>query len=104
MGERCMIEGQVKTAKVYGSSSAMALAIIRTEGFFGLYRAFWIHQMTWVPFNGMYWGVYDWCKAKQDNPNSAIAFTSRATLAGVSASIATSPIDLVKTRMQVAKA
>jgi len=109
--ERCMIEGQVKTTNVYGSSYKMLFGIVKTEGPFGLYRAFWIHQATWVPFNGMYWGVYDYIKKYQQTPDGkatfgdgAFAFTARATAAGIAASIATSPIDLVKTRMQVARA
>jgi len=109
--ERCQIQGQVKSSSHYGSSYKMLSGIVKTEGFLGLYRAFWVHQMTWVPFNGIYWGVYGSCKSYQETPEGkklfgegAYSFLMRATAAGVAASYLTNPLDLVKTRMQVAMA
>lgn len=60
--ERLQIEGQLKTVKNYGSSFQAVKGIIGTEGLLGLYRAFWIHQMTWAPFNGLYFATYDHSK------------------------------------------
>ena len=33
----------------YGGSMQALTRIIRTEGVYGLYRAYWIHQATWCP-------------------------------------------------------
>lgn len=109
--ERCQIQGQVKSSRHYGSSYGMLSGIIKTEGLIGLYRAFWVHQMTWVPFNGIYWGVYGSCKTYQESPEGkklfgegAVAFSTRAAAAGIASSYITNPLDLVKTRVQVAMA
>jgi hypothetical protein len=37
-----------------GSSLRCLRGILATEGLYGLYRAYWIHQTTWAPFNGLY--------------------------------------------------
>jgi len=109
--ERCQIQGQVKSSRNYGSSYAMFSGIMRTEGLIGLYRAFWVHQMTWVPFNGIYWGVYGSVKSYQESTEGkkffgegAFAFLARASAAGITSSYLTNPLDLVKTRVQVAMA
>jgi len=70
----------------------------------GLYRAFWIHQMTWAPFNGIYFSVYEYSKLKYRgySDQTGILLNLPCTaVAGTVASALTSPIDLVKTRLQV---
>jgi len=101
--ERLQIEAQVKadalTARYGGSWNAL-VTILRTEGLYGLYRAYWVHQLTWAPFNGLYFLCYDTAKdfaRQRDLPQWWCAPT-----AGVLASAATNPMDLVKTRLQVA--
>eukprot|EP01113_Clastostelium_recurvatum_P036081 TRINITY_DN5096_c0_g1_i4.p1 TRINITY_DN5096_c0_g1~~TRINITY_DN5096_c0_g1_i4.p1 ORF type:complete len:166 (+),score=28.62 TRINITY_DN5096_c0_g1_i4:143-640(+) len=66
-----------------------------------------------VPFSGIYWSVYELCKnalnktihAAEGSSSTtvpvAISFASGAT-AGTLAAVITTPIDLVKTRIQVA--
>jgi len=44
-------KGQHLSARYSGSSGALQ-QIIAKEGVRGLYRAYWIHQATWCPFNG----------------------------------------------------
>lgn len=133
--ERLQIEGQLQTVKNYGSSWAATRGIVATEGVLGLYRAYWIHQMTWAPFNGIYFATYEASKkylnqSKDVESQSVVVNLVSSTkschiststflslscvirfsmpsvqtssLIGASvASVATSPLDLVKTRLQV---
>ena len=60
--------------------------------------------MTWAPFNGIYFSVYEYSKLKYRNysDQTGILFNLPCTaVAGTVASALTSPIDLVKTRLQV---
>jgi hypothetical protein len=57
--ERLQIEGQLQTVKNYGNSWEATRGIAASEGVLGLYRAYWIHQMTWAPFNGIYFATYE---------------------------------------------
>ena len=100
--ERLQIQGGMTelTARYQGSVGALR-SIIAAEGVLGLYRAYWIHQMTWAPFNGLYFMIYDsakgWARARQ------LPEWPSAVVAGVVASSVTNPMDLVKTRLQVAR-
>jgi solute carrier family 25 iron transporter 28/37 len=51
--ERLQIEGQIKTVETYGGSMNALKQIVAKEGFMGLYRAYWLHQLTWAPINGL---------------------------------------------------
>merc|ERR550532_3705854 len=103
--ERAMIEGQVKAEHNFGSSWNVFRGIIRQEGILGLYRAYWLHQFTWAPFNGIYWMVYEQCKEKcrrrLGKADGVSTFLISSFSAGIVASYALSPVDLVKTRLQV---
>lgn len=107
--ERLQLEGQMKTTEKMGSSINALKRIVATEGVSGLYRAYFIHQLTWVPFNALYFAVYDALRLSLKKnlvsppPDATINFQS-GIVAGIVASVATSPLDLVKTRMQVLKA
>ena len=60
--------------------------------------------MTWAPFNGIYFSVYEYCKsesAKYSGYSGIIQNVLCTIVAGTVASTLTSPIDLVKTRLQV---
>lgn len=101
--ERLQIEAQVKNelTETYGGSFNALRQIIKGEGVIGLYRAYWIHQATWCPFNGLYFAIYESTKnfmSKRDLP-----LWPAGIVAGVVASAATNPMDLVKTRLQVAR-
>lgn len=105
--ERLQIEGQISTTQHYGSSFSAVRNIVATEGVRGLYRAYWMHQFTWAPYNGIYFSIYEHLKdafaknseGKESRGKSLIC----SFIAGTAASVATSPIDLVKTRLQVQK-
>ena len=102
--ERLQIEGQIKTEILGGSFHAFK-QIVKTEGLFGLYRAYWIHQLTWAPFNGLYFLCYEECRKFTQEyqllPSGMINNFASGLFAGTIASVATSPLDLVKTRLQV---
>jgi hypothetical protein len=126
--ERLQIEGQLQTVKNYGNSWEATRGIVASEGVLGLYRAYWIHQMTWAPFNGIYFATYEATKKyfnqSTDSSSQSVAVnlvsilsfdvlfrvslviapssSQTSSLIGASvASVATSPLDLVKTRLQV---
>merc|ERR1712226_890143 len=110
--ERLQVEGQVKVKHTYTGSVDALKQILHGEGLRGLYRAFPIHQMTWAPFNGCYFMIYEKCKGwcidagyedGHDNLDT-IAQISCGCTAGVVASMLTNPLDVLKTRLQVARA
>jgi hypothetical protein len=100
--ERLQIQGSMTqlTARYQGSVGALR-SIIASEGVLGLYRAYWIHQMTWAPFNGLYFMIYDGTKGFAQK--RSLPEWPAAIVAGVVASTVTNPMDLVKTRLQVAR-
>ncbi len=77
--ERLQIEGQLQTVKNYGSSWEATKGIFATEGVLGLYRAYWIHQMTWAPFNGLYFATYEASKNYINKSNNNSESQSIAT-------------------------
>lgn len=54
---------QVQVVRAYSGSLHAFREILRHEGVRGLYRAYPVHQATWAPFNGLYFAVYEKCKA-----------------------------------------
>lgn len=64
-----------------------------------------MHQLTWAPFNGVYFACYEETKqalARRKLLDEGVAMNvCSGVVAGVVASVSTSPIDLVKTRLQV---
>mmetsp|Transcript_65616 Transcript_65616/g.182507 ORF Transcript_65616/g.182507 Transcript_65616/m.182507 type:complete len:293 (+) Transcript_65616:62-940(+) len=110
--ERLQVEGQLKVRQAYSGSFDAFVRILRTEGAFGLYRAFPVHQMTWAPFNGCYFMIYEKCKRLCINAGyedghdnlEPLAQLFSGVAAGVVAGAVTNPIDILKTRLQVARA
>ncbi|KAH8062762.1 malate-aspartate shuttle [Aureococcus anophagefferens] len=103
--ERMQVEGQMAAGsrEALGSSSAAAVsAVFRLEGPRGFYPAYWIHQWTWAPFNGLYFAIYE--AAKEAADARGLPAWPCGVVAGVVAGAATNPADLVKTRLQVARA
>jgi hypothetical protein len=103
--ERLQVEGQLKTTENFGSSSNALKQIVKQEGVAGLYRAYWLHQFTWMPYNGIYFSCYDsvrsYLGAHTTVPEGLPTNVIAGLIAGTIASVTTSPLDLVKTRLQV---
>ena len=105
--ERLQIEGQIKTVETYGGSWNAMKQIISKEGVLGLYRAYWMHQLTWAPFNGIYFTCFEAVRSEVLHnkwlPEGVQTNLASGVVAAIVASFSTSPIDLVKTRLQVQK-
>ena len=107
--ERCAIDGQLSTPVGSTASSRAALrTIFSAEGLRGFYRAFLPHQLVWVPFNGLFFAALGRCKEAEDAlgvESSGYAIGVANTFASAAfAAAATNPIDVIKTRLQVAGA
>jgi hypothetical protein len=110
--ERLQVEGQVKVLNTYSGSFNAFASILKAEGLLGIYRAFPIHQMTWVPFHGVYFALYEKCKqlcvdagyADEYDTLEPTAQICSTFTAGMIASGITNPLDVLKTRLQVSRA
>jgi len=110
--ERLQLGYQVQASEYHRGAIALFKSIVRNEGFRGLYRAFPIHQLTWAPFNGCYFMLYEYFKGMCidagyedgcDNLEPAAQLCCGAA-AAVMSSVITNPCDVIKTRLQVARA
>ena len=100
--EKLNLEGQIKTTSSFQGPIGLANHIVKKEGVRGLYRGFWLQQATYAPFNGL--GIMFFNRIKQYVPeeNSGVASDFAASFLGYSTAAAiTTPVDVVKTRMQV---
>jgi len=111
------------------SGLQMARLIVAQEGFAGLYKGFGVSVALFVPSSALWWGAYGAYQRAIWNvlyhPSAAAAAsggseppeayshaawevaavqTSAAIAAGCTSGLLTTPLDLVKTRMQVARA
>ena len=103
--ERCAIDGQI--AKQVGSTASSVAAlktIFSTEGAMGFFRAFVPHQLVWVPFNGIFMWALGRCKQVGDGEQTYIRGVGNTFCAAAFAAACTNPIDVIKTRMQIAGA
>lgn len=106
--------------KENGTAIKVARSIINTDGWRGLYRGFGLSLFTSLPSGSIWWATYAGCKdqlSKFGDPdvsleNSAmdsiplvvrqgIIQVVSAVSAAVAASVATQPLDTIKTRLQV---
>ena len=100
---------------------ALARLIVQQEGIRGLYRGFGASVATFVPSSAMWWSAYGayqktiWNQYEQLTGNNASGSlqtrspkevlavqTLSALLAGCTSAVLTNPLDVVKTRLQVA--
>ncbi len=88
--------------------------ILRTDGFFGLYRGFGAALVTYAPFMGIYFATYEQLKSLsllhlqektgREPTSQDIPFFYHlcgAATAGAFAAAVSCPLDVVKTRIQV---
>lgn len=103
---------QVAQPRSHPSNALSMFAhILATGGVRGVYAGALATYMTYIPFSGLYLGVYEWLKASLvtsqvgDDPlearRAAAAHFGCAVGAGSIAAAATQPIDVIKTRLQV---
>ncbi|EPS43682.1 hypothetical protein H072_2378 [Dactylellina haptotyla CBS 200.50] len=94
---------QISKTAVEGKLSENLKQIWRTEGIKGFYRGYFMGLVVFIPYNGIWWTVYE--HTKKALPQSW-PIASQAALSGCLATIAGTcfchPLDLVKTRYQVA--
>lgn len=107
--ERTAIDGQLKTQVGSTSSSLAALrTVLAHEGLMGFYRAYWPHQLVWVPFNGLFFTFLGQCRSAEEGlgiqPDGYLVGVGNTFVAAAAAALCTNPIDVIKTRMQVAGA
>jgi len=106
--ERCAIDGQLRSQVGSTSSSLAALrTIVSAEGVAGFYRAFLPHQLVWVPFNGIFFaslGKVQELEASAGIAQSYLLGVFNTFVAAGIAAATTNPIDVIKTRLQVAGA
>jgi solute carrier family 25 protein 44 len=105
-----------KVYKADGNAAMVARSIIRTDGWRGLYRGFGLSLFTSLPAGTIWWGTYAGFKDKLSSFESfeddgkgyippmarqGIIQVASAFSAAVAASLATQPLDTIKTRLQV---
>ena len=104
--ERCAIDGQLKSQIGSASNSAKVLRTIwRSEGLAGFYRAYVPHQLVWIPYNGLFFSmlgkVTEFEASRGIDTGSYWLGVGNTFCCGAGAGWATTPIDVVKTRLQV---
>ncbi|BAT87741.1 hypothetical protein VIGAN_05113700 [Vigna angularis var. angularis] len=112
--QRLMVQGLPGTAFCRGPFDVVR-KVVENEGFRGLYRGFGLTAITQSPASALWWGSYAaaqhliWRSLgyKDDtgkNPSHVEMVTVQASagmVAGACSSVITTPIDTVKTRLQV---
>ncbi|KAF9621405.1 hypothetical protein IFM89_020927 [Coptis chinensis] len=112
--QRLMVQGLPGTTVCNGAFDVIH-KVIRTEGIRGLYRGFGLTALTQSPASALWWGAYGaaqhviWRSLGYENdmdskPSHIEMVTVQATAgtaAGACSSVITTPIDTIKTRLQV---
>lgn len=85
------------------SNPVMALrAVVHKEGLRGLFRGLVPTVLRDAPFSGIYYSVYSSLKAQYDDGTATTRF-ALGTVAGAGATVVTQPIDVIRTRAQLAQ-
>ncbi|KAF5738794.1 solute carrier family 25 member 44-like isoform X1 [Tripterygium wilfordii] len=112
--QRLMVQGLPGTSLCNGPFDVIR-KVVRAEGLRGLYRGFLLTVVTQSPASALWWGAYGaaqhiiWRSLGYRNdtekrPSHVEMVTVQATagmMAGACSSVITTPIDTVKTRLQV---
>ncbi|CAA6653892.1 unnamed protein product [Spirodela intermedia] len=112
--QRLMVQGLPGMANYDGPFNAIR-GVLKTEGLRGLYRGFGLTLLTQSPANALWWGVYgsaqhliwstlgygDDSEKKPSHCELVAVQATAGTAAGACSSVITTPIDTIKTRLQV---
>ncbi|KAG0448422.1 hypothetical protein HPP92_027841 [Vanilla planifolia] len=112
--QRLMVQGLSGTTHYKGAVDAVC-KILTVEGFRGLYRGFGLTVVTQSPASALWWAVYGGAQHTiwrvlgfgngiEKKPSQIQLVTVQATagtIAGACSSIMTTPLDTIKTRLQV---
>lgn len=120
VSQKLMVQGYSGHQK-YNGGLDVARKIIKSDGIRGLYRGFGLSVMTYAPSSAVWWASYGsnqrfiWSDAigrilgngtdlEKESPSQGTIVAVQATgaiIAGVTASCITTPMDTIKTRLQV---
>ncbi|XP_054807961.1 uncharacterized protein LOC129310123 isoform X2 [Prosopis cineraria] len=112
--QRLMVQGLPGTTYCSGPFDIVR-KVVKTEGFRGIYRGFGLTAVTQSPASALWWGSYgaaqhiiwrslgyrDAMEKKPSQTEMVIVQATAGMVAGACSSVITTPIDTVKTRLQV---
>ncbi|KAL9259924.1 Solute carrier family 25 member 44-like protein [Drosera capensis] len=112
--QRLMVQDLPGTT-IRGGPLDIIQKLMRAEGIRGLYRGFWLTALTQSPASALWWGTYgaaqhifwrslgygDNSEKKPSQIEMATVQATAGMAAGACSSVITTPIDTVKTRLQV---
>ena len=96
--EKMMIQGTVKTVKTHSGSFSMIANVLKYEGLLGVYRGFWMQQLTYGPFNGIAIATYNEVKkfVPESQRDSSIMDLACSAFGFGFAATVTNPFDVIK--------
>jgi hypothetical protein len=119
---RMQVQKEGKRMKIYTNAIDAIKKIVHNEGNYGLYRGYGATLATFGPFSGLHFAFYEKLKSlalesssssssfslsilssSSSSSLSSLSLIVCASGAAAAASLLTSPLDLIRLRMQVAK-
>lgn len=115
VSQKLMVQGYSGHA-TYNGGLDVARKIIKADGVRGLYRGFGLSVMTYAPSSAVWWASYgssqriiwsflgqntDFMKAPPSESTLVLVQGAGGVIAGATASCITTPLDTIKTRLQV---
>eukprot|EP00040_Diaphanoeca_grandis_P031122 m.185603 g.185603 ORF g.185603 m.185603 type:complete len:216 (-) comp32237_c0_seq18:362-1009(-) len=113
LSQRLMVEGQHNTRSTSAvRTKPLIKQIFAQEGWRGFYRGYKISLMTFAPSSGIFWALYGVTRRWQtrgwqpDDPTPSLSSTMfqqaiASAFAGSVSAVATNPLDVVKTNIQL---
>lgn len=124
ISQRLMVQGgqsMSQRSTNYSGGIDAFRTIIKTDGLRGLYRGFGMSILTYAPSNALWWASYSmtqrmvwaglgYCRKREEQNKESFAPSSKmviavqglsAAMAGGVSAIVTTPLDTIKTRLQV---
>lgn len=104
--ERLQVQSNIKEYSYKNSTDAL-VTILNTEGVRGIYKAYGATLASFGPFSAIYFTIYEALKENSVGKKKEIGLVNSiccSAAAGAFASFVTSPLDMVKVRMQVMRA